>query len=187
MSGNALITNSSANGAAAQQATSTTYKTQFLMANSSATTSSVFTSSTAGNVNIFYPRGRLNDILVGTNGTPADNEIEFDAYLATALSSIWALTNISSFSSAFMVDYGVDPGFIQHAGVTATAETGLTFVNEKWYLGLNQRASYRWIANPGQELVLPSNSQAAGANGLGVRARSAAYTGAVTVEGIFQI
>lgn len=186
MSGNALITNSSVGGFGAQQNCGTAYKSQVLMFNSSATTSSVFTSSTAGNVNIFYPRARLNDILVGTNGTPADNELEFDCALVTILSSTWLATQISSFSSAFMVDYGVDPGFIQMAGIDPTAETGISFIAEKWYLGLNQRASYRWIANPGQEIVLPSNSQGAGANGLSIRARAAAYTSTVTSEGIFQ-
>lgn len=184
MSGNAIITNGSS-GFGTQQNMTSTYKSQILMANSSATTSSLY--GGAAGTNTFYPRARLNDILVGTNGTPADNELEFDAALVTAISSTWTATQISSFSSAFMQDYGVDPGFIQMAGVDPTAETGITFIAEKWYLGLNQRASYRWIANPGQEIVMPANSQAVGANGLSIRARAAAYTSTVTSEGIFQL
>jgi hypothetical protein len=38
---------------------------------------------------------------------------------------------------------------------------------------VNSRASYRWVAAPGGELVVPATD----VTGLGLRAKSAAYTG----------
>jgi hypothetical protein len=45
---------------------------------------------------------------------------------------------------------------------------------------VNQRASYRWVAAPGSEIVYPANTSATGNNALSLQARSAAYTGTVT-------
>jgi hypothetical protein len=160
-----------------------TYKSQVLMFNSSAATNA---STIVGNggttaVSGLYRQCKWNDFLVGTTGSPADNEIDFDVAMITAISSTYVSATLSSASSAFMLNVGVDPGFTPWAAANSSAETGITANSEKWYFGLNQRASYRWIANPGQELILPSNSQATGNNGLDMRARSAAFTGNVTV------
>lgn len=130
-------------------------------------------------------RQRWNDFLVGTNTSPADNYIEFDVIRASILSSnLTATTNtISSFSSYCMDDPG-DQGFTPYAQVNCSGEGGITALSEGWYIGINQRASYRWIANPGQELVMPANLQTTTGfpgNGFDLRARSGAYTGTVTV------
>ena len=42
-----------------------------------------------------------------------------------------------------------------------------------WSAGVNQRATYRWVAAPGSELLIPATAS----NGIGVAAKSAAYTG----------
>jgi hypothetical protein len=71
---------------------------------------------------------------------------------------------------------------LNYALVNPTAETGITMLSEAWYFGMNQRASYRWIANPGDEIISPANIQAVTTfpgNGLDLRVRGN-YTGTVT-------
>lgn len=169
------VPNSTATGGLAQQNLTSTYKSQVLMGNSSASLGTTFVSGA-------YRQGKWNDLLVGNNGTPADNEIEFDVALCTLGSTSYVTIPISSFSSNYMINVGIDPGFGFFASINSSAETGITANSEKWYLGLNQRASYRWIANPGQELIIPANSSATGNNALDLRARAAAYTGTVTAQ-----
>jgi hypothetical protein len=53
-------------------------------------------------------------------------------------------------------------------------------VAEKWYLGINQRASYRLVVNPGANLIYPANSSGSLNNGLTLRARSGGYTSTTT-------
>jgi len=169
---NFALANSTAIGAGnTQQNLTTTYKTLCVFGNSSNTSANA---GFAGN-----RRYKLFDILVGTNGTPADNAMEFDVTLITFTSSLTGITGtlVSSVSSNFGVD-PADTTFSAAMQINSTGEAGITSVAERWYLGLNQRASYRWVCQPGSEL-LTSNSATAN-NGLALRARSATYTSTVT-------
>lgn len=171
---NFSITNSTAIGAGnVQQNLTTTYKTMILIGNSTATTA---TNGWAG-----HRRYKITDIIIGTNGTPADNEVEWDLALVTMGTTPAGILNtlISSVSSNF----GLDPADITFQGavqINSTGEVGITAVTEKWYLGANQRASFRDVVNPGQEFVIPANSSATGSNAFALRARSVGYTGTVT-------
>ena len=171
---NFSITNSTAIGAGnVQQNLTTTYKTQILLGNSTATTA---TNGWAG-----HRRYKITDIIIGTNGTPADNEIEWDLVLVTMGTTPAGITGtlISSISSNF----GLDPADTTFQGavqINSTGEVGITAVVEKWSLGANQRASFRDVVNPGQEFTIPANSSATGSNAFALRARSAGYTGTVT-------
>lgn len=173
------VTNVSTIGGNAQQAISTTYKSLIVLGNSSATTSNYFT--TGG-----YRRGKVYDILVGTNSAPADNYLEFDLTaitLGTTPSGI-TTTLISSFSS-FM---GLDPAdttFTSAIQINSTAEVGISVNFEKWYVGVNQRASYRWVAAPGSEMLFPAASSGTGNNGVALRTRSGAFTGNATMTVLF--
>jgi hypothetical protein len=53
-----------------------------------------------------------------------------------------------------------------------------------WALGANQRASYRWVVAPGGpgELVVPATN----VNGIGIRAKSSAYTSTVSAGMLFR-
>lgn len=126
-------------------------------------------------------RGRLYDILVGTNGTPADNFIEYQVSRCTVGTTVVWLGSVSSISSAYVLDVA-DPGFYAQVIVNASqgSTTNIVQVSQQWYVGVNQRASYRWVAAPGSELVYPANSSATGQNGLGLHAKSGAYTGTCT-------
>jgi len=73
---NFSVTNSTAIGAGnVQQKLTTTYKTLIVIGNSTATSA---TNGWAGN-----RRYRSPDIIIGTNGVPADNSIEWDLAMVT--------------------------------------------------------------------------------------------------------
>ncbi len=125
-------------------------------------------------------RGKLFDILVGTNATPADNYIEYEVARATIGTTVVWLGTVSSVSTAYMLDPG-DAAFGAH--VTMNGSAGSTAVATRsaalWYVGVNQRASYRWVAAPGSEMLYAAVSSAS-VNALMLSNRSGAYTGTVT-------
>jgi len=86
---------------------------------------------------------------------------------------------VSSGSSSFVLDTA--DGLIQAFAVansTLESSVGVSV----WSVGINQRASYRWVAAPGSEIVYPAASSA----GVALRALSAAYTGTVTGTVLFK-
>lgn len=175
------ITNSTAiGGGNTQQAVTTTYKTLMAFGNSSATSTVVGAGA--------YRRGKLYDILIGTNGTPADNYMEFDCTRITLGTTPSGIVNtlISSLSSTFGLDLADNSGFVNAATINSTGEVGLTATVEVWYVGINQRASYRWVAAPGSELVWPAVSSATASGGLALRTRSGGYTGTATATVLWQ-
>lgn len=168
---NFIVTNSTAMGAGnTQQNMASTYKSLIVAGNSSA--------STAAFANGGYRRGQWYDWQIGVPGTPADNAMEFDVVLITLGTTPSGIVNtmISSVSSNFGNDTA-DFNFQAAMQINSTGEVGITSVAEKFYLGINQRASYRLVANPGSNLIYPANSSATGNNGLAFRARSTGYTG----------
>ena len=123
-------------------------------------------------------RGKVYDILVGTAGTPADNYMEYRLQRATMSTSGtgWA-GSLSSVSSAIVGDQadGTVSGFL---GVNSSNEANVTLASAPamWYVGVNQRASYRWVAAPGSEFVYPATSS----NGLVLQTQSGGYTSFTT-------
>ena len=156
-------------GGNVQQAAASTYKSLIVVGNSSATTAT----NGAGT----YRRGKLYDLMIGTAGTPADNYYEFDVGTITLGTTPAGITGtlISSLSSSFTLD-PADINITAAIEINSTGEVGIGTVVEKWYLGINQRASYRWVCAPGSEILYPANSSATNPNGLTVRGRSAAGT-----------
>jgi hypothetical protein len=148
---NFAISNSTLGGVGTQQAMTTTYKTLVCVY-----------ASTTGTTSLVR-RGKIYDILVGTNGTPADNAMEFSMGRMTAPST-------SSIISAQPLDLA-DAVMASGAVANSTTEGTFTSSAEVFYVGINQRASYRWVAAPGSEIVYPATSSA----GVALRARSPAY------------
>ena len=66
--------------------------------------------------------------------------------------------------------------------VNSSSPGTITANSNVFYLGINQRASYRWVAAPGGELVSPATSSA----GFQIRTRSGGYTGTATATIHFQ-
>lgn len=160
-----------------QQAIATTFKTFIICGAASSNATSGFEGATVPSP--YLPRrGKIYDILVGTNTTPADNVLTFDlgrmtGFVSSATSGYSG--SISSVSSNFVLDTA-DGNLYGWVTVNSSVETNNTFAVSVWNVGINQRASYRWVAAPGSEFVYPATSSA----GLGLRALSPAYTGTVT-------
>ncbi len=156
---------------AAQQSLAATYKTIVALMASTGATGPGFQ----------VRRGKLYDLAIGTNGTAADNAMEWDIARVTAGSTFTYAGIVSSIGQQQLDP--ADANMASFAVVNSTAENFTVTANSNlFYLGMNQRASYRWVANPGSELVWPATSSA----GLVLRARSAAYTGTVTGNVWFQ-
>lgn len=158
---NLTITNSTAiGGGNTQQNCGVAYKTMIVTGNSSATTASFG----AGG----YRRGQWFDWNIGTNGVPADNFMEFD---------ISRITTASTTTSATPQPLDqADAASLTTTTVNSSTFGTITANSNLFYVGLNQRASYRWIASPGGELVSPATSSA----GFQLRTRSGGYTGTAT-------
>lgn len=165
-----------------QAACTTTYKSQVTVGNST-------TNVNAANYTGTLKRGRLYDLLVGTNGTPADNYMEWDVCRISAGTSTFAATQtgggLSSASSGLSLDLADTMGAANGILINSSLETLFSSLGEVFYVGVNQRASYRWVAAPGSEIVWPANTSATGNNGLSGRVRSGAYTGTATMQWLF--
>ena len=117
-------------------------------------------------------RGKLYDITFGTLGTPADTTYQFDVSRTTAAGT----------ATATMVPAPLDPADAAASSASFcnyTGEPTYTAATSLFNLGINQRASYRWVAAPGSEMVWPATNL----NGLGIRAQSA--SGTATATGAF--
>jgi hypothetical protein len=115
-------------------------------------------------------RGKVFDVMFGTLGTPADQTYQFDISRTTASGTATTITPAS-------LDVA-DGAACTAAFANYTAEPTYTSSTSLFTLGINQRASYRWVAAPGSELVWPATAS----NGLGLRAVSASG-GTVTATG----
>jgi len=111
-------------------------------------------------------RPTIYDFSVGTSGTPADN------------SSQWQLQRFSAQGTST----AVVPAALDSGDPTATSLAGQNNTVEPTYtantvvfgpLDLNMRATFRWVAAPGGELICPATA----ASGIGVGTLSSAYTG----------
>jgi hypothetical protein len=144
--------------AGVQQATAAAYKTQIAMWAASA---------------VSLKRFSIYDLMIGTNSNPGDNEIEWDISRQTAAGTATAATP-NPLQQA-------DGAALTVANLNATVEGTITANSSVFYLGINQRASYRWIAAPGSELVAPAVNLA----GFAMRGRSLGYTGTLTASALF--
>lgn len=117
-------------------------------------------------------RFKIYDLLIGTDGVPADNELE------------WLVSRVTTNSTATaFTPQPLDPADAAATTVaTVNSSTAGTTGAGMFYLGMNQRASYRWVSAPGSELVSPATSSA----GFQVLARSIGYTGTATATVYFE-
>jgi hypothetical protein len=119
-------------------------------------------------------RAWVYELAIGADGTPADNQITFCVDRQTDVGTGTAAV-------ATPLDVGDAAALITET-VNNTIEptvTSASFVMGP--LSINQRASYRWVAAPGCELVVP----AVDTDGLGLRAKSAAYASTTTGSLLF--
>jgi hypothetical protein len=104
-------------------------------------------------------RPQINEVIWGVDATPADNYLLLASTRFTA-----AGTTAASAPTPQPLDPG-DVASISTAGWTHSAEpTYATSVN-LLEIAMNQRATFRWVAQDGRELVAPATA----ANGVGHR------------------
>jgi hypothetical protein len=139
--------------AGTQQAMTTTYKTAIsLTAATGATT---------------LRRAYIYDAMFGADGTPADNVLTYKADRQTSVGTGTAAT-------AAPID-AADAACLVTETVNHTVEPTVTASTQLIEIPVNQRASYRWVASPGGELIVP----AVDVTGIGFRGKSPAYTGTI--------
>ncbi len=119
-------------------------------------------------------RPRLFEIVIGSNSTPADNSAEWVIQRATAAGTSTAFTPIALDPA--------DPAALASAGFNHTVEPTYTASAVLLDFALNQRATFRWIAAPFCELVLPATA----ANGVGLKPTAQATTFLGTATFIYE-
>jgi hypothetical protein len=108
-------------------------------------------------------RAWIYDLVVGADGTPADNVL---------VHKVDRQTTVGTGTSITPVPMEVADGATTIVATgNHTAEPTVTDNTELLEVACNQRASFRWVASPGGELAIPATNL----NGLGLRTRSPAY------------
>lgn len=114
-------------------------------------------------------RSKIYDYTLSASGAPADNAIQWKV----------GRTETAPTGTAVVpepLDLG-DGASISIADENVTVESTYTAGGELWENAINQRATYRWVAAPGGELIIPDTALA----GIGFLPTHAAYTGQVEV------
>lgn len=117
-------------------------------------------------------RPQVYDWTSGWGGTPADNAITLRFQRTTA-----AATMTSVVAEALDPD---DPASRTTTGENVTVEGTLGGIPIFEQI-INQRATYRWVAAPGGEIVIPASAD----NGLSWASFHASYTGSHEVSANF--
>lgn len=122
-------------------------------------------------INIFAspatPTHRLSvyDIVVGSVATPADQACKMQVGRTTAVG-----TEGAGFTPVNLDPAG--PAGEQDSGTAHSAEPTYTANKELLVFSVNQRATFRWVAAPGSELMGAATQN----NGLGLKSKSSTST-----------
>jgi hypothetical protein len=97
-------------------------------------------------------RGRIYDLLIGSDATPADVATEYQLIRTTAVGT----------GGTALTGRALDPGdpaaLITATGGTFSVQPTKTASSGMLNIALNQRATFRWVAVPDGELVIPATS-----------------------------
>lgn len=133
-------------------------------------------------INIFHSaatptnRGRLTELIIGGAGTPGDNSATFYVGRTTAVGTEGS---------------GLIPNNLDAAGPAGDCDSGLgvfsgepTYTAVKQFLrvALNHRATFRWVANPGNELIMTATQN----NGAGIKSSASSSTQAYAHTILFE-
>jgi hypothetical protein len=100
---------------------------------------------------------KIYDLIVGSDATPADNAASYHLQRFSAAGTSTAVT-----PRPLDPD---DPAALASAGENHTVEPTYTANLVLLNFSLNQRATFRWVAAPGGEIILPATAN----NGVGLR------------------
>jgi hypothetical protein len=147
--------NTSNTQAGSQQVLTSTHKTQVALTAATATLTSA----------------ALVAFDIGTDTAPADNVLTWDVSRVTTTGTGSAATPSPTDGSKRAA------GTVSTVNQTAEPSLGVSL----WAMPLNQRASFRWVAVPGGELIIPATNNA----GVAIRAKSPAYVSTVVATAEF--
>lgn len=127
-------------------------------------TTSAVTALTVGSNASTAQRNRIYELWIANEGTPADNLVIHTIQRCTALGTSTAVTA----SKLDLADRAAQAA----CGENHTVEPTYTSAEELLEVPLNTRATFRWVAAPGSEIVTPATV----ANGVGAKALHASAT-----------
>lgn len=105
-------------------------------------------------------RSRVHEFVFGTDGTPTDHNMVFDVSRSSAIGT--------GVAGVIVPNDPADAASLSVATINQTVEPTVTANSSQWVAAINVRATHRWVAYPGQELVIPATTAA----GLAFRAKS---------------
>ncbi len=117
-------------------------------------------------------RPRITDIIIGSSGTPADAAVEWYVQRVTSAGT----TPGGSVTPAPLDANEAAAVAAANYGIWAAEPTAGTLLMQ-W--GINQRATFRWVAAPGYELIAPATAN----NGISLMSNlvSAGFTAEMTM------
>ena len=115
------------------------------------------TTSILGLTSATTVRPRIFDLIMGSDATPADNAAKYVLQRYTAAGTATSVTPQA-------ID-PADPAALASAGKAHTVEPTYTANAIMLHWAQNQRATFRWVAAPMSEIVLPATA----ANGIGIQ------------------
>jgi hypothetical protein len=119
-------------------------------------------------------RIKLYDLTLGSEGTPAD------------VANLWSVQRTTTAGTATAITPNpldpADAACVATASGLTTVQPTITANSTLLAIGLNQKASFRWVAAPGSELVVP----AIASNGLTLTTPAVGSTVSCTATILFQ-
>lgn len=114
----------------------------------------------------------LTDLIISSNATPADNSSEWQVVRCTAAGTSTAVTPVA-------FDTG-DPAATGVWGKNHSVEPTYSPTVPLLDIAHNQRATFRWVAAPGEEIICPATA----ANGFGIQCQGVGGSGVTEICGI---
>ena len=102
-------------------------------------------------------RSKVYDIIFGSEGTPADNAFQWVVQRCTAAGTSTSVTP----SPLDPADAATETDAGENHTIEPTYTAGAVLLS----ISINQRATFRWVASPGGELVYPATAS----NGVGFK------------------
>lgn len=120
-------------------------------------------------------RPGVNEIIVGISTTPADQTFQACATKFTVAGTA------GSNPTPLPLDSG-DVASVSTAGITHSGEPTYAATDDRLNIYLNQRATFRWVAQDGREIMGPATA----ANGIGTRMKTASASMTLQASVIFR-
>lgn len=96
-------------------------------------------------------RAKIYDLILGSSATPADNNIVFDVTRCTSAGTAGSSVTPGALDAGDSLASTIVVGQAHTVDPTGSGAAHL-------HIALNQRATFRWVAAPGGELMIPATA-----------------------------